>query len=328
MDTTQYQTVPAQPAGTPPVESSESLAEQQAKLQIFALDDEKVPYYKNPLPNFNLEGTHTYDEWLPHIDYFYYSDVGDNKRGGKTIYVNPYKSMGRGARVQLCKPDEKIRCPFGWSVGKDINGNEVGDPNRPNLDMSLDNASLLKFCKALDDKTLAIANSRLKTWFKNKKITDAGSLYMSLVKEYVQPADKPKKDYSPILRTKLVAEGKGATQVLRKVGESPTGKWQLERASYRDLVKGVNVVPIVDLLGIWFMGQQFGMSLQCVCIIIIPKVESSDTGFVGMDIEIVSPTDQQTTGPATGSQIKQEHIPMGEMVNPDDYIGQENNQPI
>jgi len=150
-----------------------------------------------------------------------------------------------------------------------------------------------------------------------------------MVKEYVQKENEPKKDYAPTLRTKLCLTGNGATKFYKKVGEGPDGKLILENATHLDLKPFDGAIPIVDILGLWFMATMIGISVQCVSVIIVPNVQHGDASFVGMDVEIVSNT-PTITSPVPGSSTITQQPPLVptdqhmEIVDPNDYNMSEN----
>ena len=312
----------------------------------YETDEFGIAYYCGPPPGLDWEATQMYDVWMPHIDCWYFSDVAQNKHHGNVVYINPYKGMGRGPRIQMCTFDETpLRCPFGQQVGmpeskKAGKDEPPPDPNRPNLSMTVEGAGAKKFFEKLDEKTMAVARDRFRTWGTEKKATNMDVLYKSLIRDPPAPKQgEAKKDYKSTFRTKLTIQGNNATNVYRKVGEriikhengTEEKKLQLEICYRSGSCPWRRVVPTVEIASIWFMGGRFGINLQCTDIIIIPHNKTKDRGFVGMDIEIVTPAQQIPPAMPAANMLPggSGQVPSssggGEVVDHNDYMATENN---
>lgn len=269
----------------------------------FEIDEYGCPVYTSAPHGLDHTRNQLYSVYEPHIPYLYYSDVTKNKHAGPVVYVNAYKGAGIPPRIQLCGFNETpLRSPFGAQVGKSKDGKQTGDPNRPNFDLTIENDTLLQFLKKWDEKNINVAIARIERFFKEDTEPAAvKTLYRRIVMAPNKPKlGEPKKDFKPTLRTKVVLSGQGATRVFIKTGENSKGGWVIEQVSPNlvtlDLLKkGVRCIPIVDVTGMWFMSQVFGMSFQCTDIIIVPRADRKAADFCGIEIEVQTQSNARLT---------------------------------
>jgi hypothetical protein len=273
----------------------------------FEVDVAGNPYYSEPIPGFDENVIHHRDEYLTHIPYLFYADKIKNDHGGGTVYQKLYKGCRVGPRIALTWFDEEpLRAPYGASVYIPKNPEDKGgDPNRPTLELSIDNKKLLDFLQLVDKKNLSMALSHGKRWFKPGGTLSMEAFIQALYCPTVIPPPEPKegqpkKDYNPTFRTKVVLKGKNATVFRMKTGEKYVDgklKWIVEEIPPEEvsidlLPKGVRCMPVVDMYSLWFV-KQFGQSIQCSEIYIVPSEKRKTGMFSGAEVEVVKRTEKR-----------------------------------
>jgi hypothetical protein len=277
----------------------------------FEYDEYGNPHYTKPIPGLDDESPQLYSDYEPHLPYFHYTDVTTNKHGGRTVYINAYKGSGKGPLIQLCHPDEvPLRAPFGAQIGGSSDPNKKNDPNkrqsdpyRPNLDLTIENEALLNFLRKWDEKNINTALARIDRWFlQDTDPATAKGLYKRMVvSPPKQKPGEPKKDFKPTVRTKLVLPGGSGmpTRVFMPAKTSDTGKTKFIEVHPKDITldlfqKGTRCIPVVRATGVWFMGKEYGISLQCTQVLILPRENKTYGNFCGFgEVEIVPPRESQ-----------------------------------
>jgi hypothetical protein len=266
-----------------------------------AYDQQHIPYYDAQIPGIDDGHTYSFRTWEPHVDYFTFSDVKQNKNGGNKVYIKPWKDAFWPARIQCVDLtyDAPLRVPFGISGQREIidkNGKKMimGSDERPNLEISFDNAAALEaFMHRIDEAIKRVAAARAHLWFGVEP--DMIPLVLKGYKPIVAvPKQKPgeaPKDYRPTMRTKMsfYGEEKRDTAVWR-VAKRPGGFSPPERVLDRNqinalLCRNSRVIPIVEITSLWFMqGFSWGATVQLVDVVVLPSEERQRGVFQGMNI--------------------------------------------
>jgi len=198
-----------------------------------------------------------------------YKAQGKTQKGGVVVYFRPNKSTESNMRIQLQTADEpRCKTPFATSAYDDD-----GTATRKNLELSLENESLVKFFQEFDEQNIQAAIDH-KDWFK-KTFTEAQirNMYYPLL-----TYDITGKGYSPRLHTKVNTEGKNKVNVLLYTEENGCPEYRPGNES--DIQRYSECMVICEASGLWFQSKQFGMSLVCTDVIIFPKAERSEFEFL------------------------------------------------
>jgi len=250
-------------------------------------------------------------ELIADIKTWHYKNPERNQKGGFSGYIvrkpGDFERICFQATAQLDEP----RCVAPFGISKPFDATKE-DSNKRNFELNIMSARLHEFLTALDENTQEQAVKNYELWFnsgeekkKKKPLTaeDIRGMYRPLVQE-----GDEKKGYAPIFRTKVVIEGTNQVRVFVHHGVS-NGKVLLRPGSLSDITPFVECIPIIEVVGMWFMSKQFGLSLTTTDVVVFPKSKrpagqfnfggelpqietgvsssSGDGGFGGDDMDIV-----------------------------------------
>jgi len=232
---------------------------------------------------------------IDQVKTWYYKNPERNQKGGFTNFI--VRKAGDFDRIcfQATAQEGEPRCvaPFGVSEPYDATKT---DSNKRNFELNIKSQNLMQFLRALDDHTLQMAIQNAEVWFggddsKKKKTkppseSDVRSFYRSIIQE-----GDEEKGYDPIFRTKVIIEGQNKLRVYIYEGLI-NGKPSCRRGTLADVTSFVECVPIVEVVGMWFMSKQFGLSLTTTDVVLFPKAKRAPGlfNFGGAIPEIVTGT--------------------------------------
>ncbi len=300
----------------------------------------RPPVYLTPLPGLNDGSAYLCAVYTPHVASFFYGDVQKNKYGGNVVYKKAWKGASANITLQFGTKDQPMRAPFGLSKkydpqqkmggggGSANNGgggaktaaptDKAGggggeadeDTKRLNLDLSIEDADVEAFLRAVDDKNRAMCVQRMKEWFPDTQVendTEARIMLKTLYRACVQPAkqkpNEPVKDYKPTFRTKVVLEGDQRTNVVVKVGEDAEGNPVCVPGTWHDLFekRGARVIVRLEDRGLWFNSGKYGQNFVDTDVMLVPQAERVAGGFVGMNVKMQTAATAAPAAVGTGT---------------------------
>lgn len=226
------------------------------------------------------KGIKTIHEVMHEIPNWHYQEPRKSKNNCvTTLFINPREGVATPIRFQVSMPNPlnpvgRCRAPFGISAPFEGGG---GDPKKRNFAFTLESSEMLEFFEAIDANILRKAEENSQSWFRKKMDPDT---IRSQYHFCVSGKDDPK--YKPLVSTKVIYdEDPAQVKVFIVVG----GGLDDTRVEYRvgsptDITPFDEVVPIVEITGMYFMSKQFGVSLRTTHILLFPKPKESVFGFV------------------------------------------------
>jgi len=199
-----------------------------------------------------------------------------NQNGGLTVDIE-YRDDTKQCNEKLWVQGPRMRLPFGITSSAMFSDRKPDAVPNMSLDMALSglragDAEMIafeQFCSAWDNLIIGAATQNSTHWFGREKSE-------STVKELIKPLIKEPRDpkYDPTARVKLPRSyGKYAFRVFDQNKNTVDAD--------ESLVAGNEVIPIFEIRNIWFVGNQFGTSLDAKQIQCFVKDELSD--FIVMD---------------------------------------------
>ena len=200
------------------------------------------------------------------------------------IAYKPQAKNAKGTVVSYCRPNEhtdanikfqlqsvhgvRCRAPFGVSCFDENSG------ARKSVELSIEDESLVKFFRDFDERNVQAAVAKRAEWFKMGVTEDqVRHMYYPMIH-----ADTTGKGYAPRLHTKITTEGSKTVNVL--LYSEPNGVRTYTKGSTQDITKHSECMVICEATGLWFQNKQFGMSLSATDIIIFPREEAKEFGFI------------------------------------------------
>ena len=178
------------------------------------------------------------------------------KNGGTAINIQNSVSSLAAPRIQL----DRLRCPFGVQDGLEVS-------SRQNLEVAISSEQLREWARSIDEQNInwIVANS-VALFKKEMRRETLENNYRTLL---TSPANAA---YDPLLRLKINKEGFGATNVMVVVQEGTAEtplKWK--HGSLADIERNSEVIPIVEISGLWFVSKSCGMTLLATDLLVFPK---------------------------------------------------------
>jgi len=178
------------------------------------------------------------------------------KNGGTAINIQSSSSSLAAPRMQL----DRLRCPFGVQDGLEVS-------SRQNLEVAISSEQLREWARSIDEQNInwIVANS-VALFKKEMRRETLENNYRTLL---TSPANVA---YDPLLRLKINKEGFGATNVMVVVQEGTAEtplKWK--HGSLADIERNSEVIPIVEISGLWFVSKSCGMTLLATDLLVFPK---------------------------------------------------------
>jgi len=240
----------------------------------------------------------TYMQALEQIPTWKYSEPRRNQSGSYSVYVNSGDGSRDRIRIQMAlDTDQKPSAPFG--ISEPYNKEQAGNSFRRSFDMTVNEPGLKKFFETLDTNNMDKFKEKCQQWFDK-------SLPPHLIEaRYKSIMSMESQKYTQTFRTKVNTGESDPVQVYL-VTKRPDKSECWKKGSITDIQKGVTVVPIVEIVGLWFMAGlvQFGMTLLCTDVLVYPNPVRKEFDFVfSKPIEKAGPGEE-------------EHVPMQETLEP------------
>lgn len=184
-----------------------------------------------------------------------FNEAKRNQNGGINVDVS-YNGDNGPERLWIQGP--KMRIPFGVTSNDMFNDRNPSRSPNFTLDLALSGlragdtnmASFEKFCNDWDDMVVTAALQKSVTWFGKERSEQT-------IRELIKPLIKQPKDlkYDPTVKVKLPKR---------------YGKWDFvvydQTTSVVDvddsMIIGNEAIPIFEMKYVWFVGNQFGTSLE------------------------------------------------------------------
>ena len=185
-----------------------------------------------------------------------YQQPRKNKNGGMSVNLQKSPTTMAAPRVQL----ERLRCPFGVQDGLEAS-------SRKNLEIAISLEPLREWARALDAQNITwIVDNSMTLFKKEMKQATVEALYRPLL---TTPSNAA---YDPLLRLKINSDGLQATNVMVVIeegtAESPL-KWR--HGTLADVERQTEVIPLVEVTGLWFVSKGCGMTLVATDLLVFPK---------------------------------------------------------
>ena len=185
-----------------------------------------------------------------------YQQPKKNKNGGLSVNLQTSPTHSSSPRVQL----DRLRCPFGVQDGLEAS-------SRKNLEVAVSMESLKAWAATIDEQNIQWIVGNSQALFKKEmKRATVDALYRTLLSTPSNSA------YDPLLRLKINSDGAQATNVMIVVQEGNASTpltWR--HGSLEDIERGAEVIPIVEVTGLWFVSKGCGMTLVATDVLVFPK---------------------------------------------------------
>jgi len=211
---------------------------------------------------------------IPQVPTWFYKNPERNQKGGFSNFI--VRKQGDFDRIcfQATAQDGEPKCVAPFGISKPYDATKE-DSNKRNFELNIMSPNLLKFLQALDENTMNQAVANHDAWFnsddKKKKKTlspeDIKGAYRSLVQE-----GDDSKGYAPIFRTKVIIDGPNKLRVFIYQG-MVNGRPACREGTLADITPFVECVPIIEVVGMWFMSKQYGLSLTTTDVVLFPKAK-------------------------------------------------------
>lgn len=204
-----------------------------------------------------------------------FSDPVKNARGGHTVYLS-YNDN------KIVTQIPQGSTPFGMSSQK---FEDDDAPPKYTLNVSLQDTGNMgmfrKWLSDLDDTVIAAGVKNSKEWFGKVKT-------LEVVKELYKPLviESNEGKYAPTCKVKYMTNKNGEFQSQVFLNKD-------EMATPNDIVKGSKVSVIFQVMGIWFVGKQFGVSLVAKQTKLYPSETLTAYAFQDEDDEEVDEEEEE-----------------------------------
>lgn len=215
---------------------------------------------------------------IPQIPSWFYKAPERNQRGGFSNYI--VRKQGDFERIcfQATAQEGEPRCVAPFGVSKPYDQNKQDDSNKRNFELNIHSPQLMQFLQALDANTIKQAVANYENWFnsddgkKKKKAALTPADIEGMYRRLVQEGD-PENGYAPTFRTKVHIDGVNKVRVFVYEGMVNGQHVCREGDVMKDLycVPFVECIPIIEIVGMWFMSKQYGLSLTTTDVVIFPK---------------------------------------------------------
>ena len=170
-----------------------------------------------------------------------------------TAYITD--ESGKKIRVQL----PRMRAPFGVQEGMGAasgSSDSQETQSRPNLELDVSDPKLVEWGRKVDAAAISYVAANSKELMKK---TMKREFVEQIFRGVIPPA---RNEYNPLMRTKITRSGTYATKI-RVVTDSGSSITPLlhREGSIADIDRNDEVIPIVDVTGIWFANNSAGVTL-------------------------------------------------------------------
>lgn len=204
---------------------------------------------------------------------------------GTTAYIND--DAGKKIRLQL----PRMRVPFGFrEAGKMVGGAWVENTDgtsRPSMELDVATKDVREWGERVDRAVVKYIAANSKTLLKKEMSED---FVAQIFRGVIPPA---RDDYNPLLRTKITKTGTYATKVRVVVDSGSSTTPLCHRAgTFEDICRNDEVIPIVDVTGVWFASNSAGMTLGLAYVLVYKdSVDDADVfnipGVAGVESVVV-----------------------------------------
>lgn len=217
---------------------------------------------------------------------WFFDEPKKNDNGGSNMNVTVIAGGGPDDKPRYELP-ERVTIPFGLEDG-------VEAKSRKKIEVSFGRESpIVAVAAKIDEFMVDWVLANCEKLFKKKMTREAiSTLYRPLV---TMPEAATKR---PLMRVKVNATGKYKTKVFVITGPNKYRLGDLE-----DLQSGAEIVPIVEISGVWFVSKGFGVTLVASSVAVYPSARRaggiSDFNLPeGMELD----TEGAAAGGAAGAQ--------------------------
>jgi hypothetical protein len=193
-----------------------------------------------------------------------YTEPRRNPKNGLNVFL--HTSQKRNPMIQL----DRCRVPFGVQDGME-------ESSRKNLELAVGNPDFLSFAQGLDAQNIKwTADNSLAVFKKEMNVSTVEALYRTLL-------SPQKNGFEPLLRLKINASGKSPTQVMVVLQEATaTQPLKYRAGTLDDVMPHCQVLPIVEVVGLWFIAKGFGMTLVATDLLVFPAPKVGGWHFHGI----------------------------------------------
>jgi len=221
-------------------------------------------------------GTPLAVDLIPEVTSWHLKAPVRSEKGGYSSYLVRRKGEFGKVAFQATSKDCEGKCVAPFGISKPYDATKE-DSNKRNFELNIHSEGLHKFLETLDKFVEDEVVRNYETWFapaddakkkKRKALTpdDIRGMYRPLIQE----GDKTK-NYADIFRTKVYIEGKDTVRVFVYKGTVNNKPDCMIMGDMRDITPFVEVIPIIEIVGVWFMSTQYGLSLTTTDIVVYPK---------------------------------------------------------
>lgn len=186
-----------------------------------------------------------------------YQEPRKNPKNGMNVYIKDGVHAGAtNPRMQM----DRSSCPFGVQDGME-------EGARKNLELSVSSESMREWATALDNYNTDWITANCPALFKKEM---SRATVETLYRPVLTPASNP--SYCPLIRLKINSGGRAATNVMIVVDEGDaTRPLRWKTGSLDDLTQHCRVLPIVEVVGLWFVSKMCGMTIVATDLLVYPQ---------------------------------------------------------
>ena len=195
------------------------------------------------------------------------SEMAFGRKDGKYAHTSVNDAI---IRFKIGGTEAPLRVPFGISDPYNVEASE-----RLTMDLELNDPEALHFFRQTDQAVVDAAMKNSKQWF-GKQLNEAAirAMHTPLVK------DAKDQKYNPTLRTKVNVGSVRPTSIYVYKGPKSA-----KTGSKRDVGRGSFVSPYVSLSSVMFGNKQFGVSMTCEQLMVVPSAKEDGPSIFG-DFEL------------------------------------------
>lgn len=187
------------------------------------------------------------------------------------IYIGHKDDKNRPIRCQL----PRMRTPFGAASPYTPKGAPPPPSEKKNVELDVADKDLIDWAATIDQ---AIVEYLIGSGIIKNGKKDVDENFIRMVYRGMIPDGKD--DYNPLMRTKALKEGRHTTNV--RVVTNPgseTSELTYYNGTLDDIGPGDEIIPIIDLAGLWYISNGVGMLLRLTDVMVFKKTSASDTVF-------------------------------------------------
>lgn len=180
-----------------------------------------------------------------------------------------------------------------WGLSTPLQGQEAN--SRRSLDLEVHVVGTESLLRSIDENNVRVAVENTVKWFNPKKELSADQIrdnYVPLLKPPYKEGARPTTRIKVKVPRPDDTDTSNCTNVF-VVTKQTESTLYVRKGSTDDLAKNAKCIAVVDVQGLWFMRQQFGMNLVASDILVFPGAQPMGVqGFVfGQGINLVQVDD-------------------------------------